>query len=365
MDVSVDGNKQITGLLNEWYIEIRARHVANARRLKAEIDTRIHTIEQDQNLFLSYLLFNFRYQYLVDSLSISKDSFNNIDSIEEPTDGLLSYYYHFFKAIHSNITGSHILARRHYEKAELLLNNIPDEVEKAEFYYEFAIFYCHIQKPIDCIHYLQESKEIFSNYNNEYEVKIAFCNNLYGLAYTHLKEFERAEEYYITALELFKKKDEEYFTMIVRHNLGFMYASQNLSSLALRHLSEVNQKMPGNYKSLFIEAREHSKLGETQLANELIEKGLKICSELNNEGYIHHLNILKSVNNGVPTDELEEVVNTGFLYFEREELYEYIHEYNEMLALRFYHEGNHSKASKHFFVSSKARKKLFEKEALK
>lgn len=75
MNVSVKGNEQITRLLNEWYFEIRARHVTNAQRLKAEIDTMIHSIEEDQNLLLYYSLLDFRHQYLIDSLSISKDSF--------------------------------------------------------------------------------------------------------------------------------------------------------------------------------------------------------------------------------------------------------------------------------------------------
>lgn len=67
--------------------------------------------------------------------------------------------------------------------------------------------------------------------------------------------------------------------MIVRHNLGFMYATQNLSEVALRYLSEVNQKLPSDYKAVFIEAREHYKLGEHQTAQELIKKA---CSFLLN-----------------------------------------------------------------------------------
>ncbi len=39
---------------------------------------------------------------------------------------------------------------------------------------------------------------------------------------------------------------------MVRQNLGLMYATQNLSPLAIRYLSEVNQKMPNNYKALLL-----------------------------------------------------------------------------------------------------------------
>ena len=66
----------------------------------------------------------------------------------------------------------------------------------------------------------------------------------------------------------------------IRHNLGLLYASQNLSVLAIRHLSEVSKKMPTHYKAIFLEAREYYKLGEIEKAKELIESGLKVCEEL-------------------------------------------------------------------------------------
>ena len=82
---------------------------------------------------LYYSLLNFRYNYLIDNLGVSKDSFNKIESFEIPTNNFLSYYYHFFKAIHSDAIGNYILAREHYDKAEALLQYIPDEIEKEEF----------------------------------------------------------------------------------------------------------------------------------------------------------------------------------------------------------------------------------------
>ncbi len=99
-------------MLNDWYIEIRARHIGKAHKLKLEIDQKIHNIEEDQNLLLYYSLLDFRHQYMIDSLSIGKDSFDKVESLEVPADQFLSYYYHFFKAIHSNITGNFTNAKR-------------------------------------------------------------------------------------------------------------------------------------------------------------------------------------------------------------------------------------------------------------
>ena len=63
---------------------------------------------------------------------------------------------------------------------------------------------------------------------------------------------------------------------MVRQNLGLLYATQNLSPLAIRYLSEVNLKMPNNHKAMFIQAREHFKLGENTEAAEFINKGIEI-----------------------------------------------------------------------------------------
>ncbi|MCU5281584.1 tetratricopeptide repeat protein, partial [Bacillus cereus] len=52
MNVQTTLNNKVTELLNAWYIEIRNRNVANAYKLKKEIDSSIENIEEDQNLLL-------------------------------------------------------------------------------------------------------------------------------------------------------------------------------------------------------------------------------------------------------------------------------------------------------------------------
>ncbi|WP_423220097.1 hypothetical protein [Bacillus thuringiensis] len=49
MNIAANGNEQILGLLNDLYVEIRARRISNAHRLKEEIDNKIQNIE-DPNL---------------------------------------------------------------------------------------------------------------------------------------------------------------------------------------------------------------------------------------------------------------------------------------------------------------------------
>ncbi|AOY17785.1 MULTISPECIES: tetratricopeptide repeat protein [Bacillus cereus group] len=364
MDVLIKGNAQISKLLNEWYKEIRSRNIDNAHCLKEEINSIIHNNEADSNLLLYYHLLDFGYKYLVDNLSISKNSFDKIESFDIPTDNFLSYYYHFYKAIHSNAVGNYNLAKEQYDKAELLLKHIPDELEKAEFHYNLATYHYHIYQALLAIKHGTKARDIFSKHES-YELKTAYCDNLLGLACTHLKEFELAEEYFVTAMNTFQKQKNEKAILLVRHNLGLMYASQNLSSSAIRYLSEVVEKKPHHYKAIFVKAKEHVKLGEKEIACQLIEKGLTICNELGNQEYQYRFAILRELNKKAAADKLEKAVLAGMDYFRNERLWEYVQEYTEALAVQFHSEGNFEQGSKYFYLSYEAKKEIFNKEALK
>ncbi len=123
--------------------------------------------------------------------------------------------------------------------------------------------------------------------------------------------------------------------------------------------------MPTHFKAIFLQAREHNKLGEINIAKEFITKGLSICNELGNEEYIHHFTILKAINNNVPTEELEKIILEGITYFDKESLYNYTQEYTEKLAVKFNSENNYVKASKYFQTALQAKEKTFEKGVLK
>ncbi|PIE93959.1 hypothetical protein CO726_17245 [Bacillus fungorum] len=364
-------SEQITQLLNEWYIEIRLRRIDSANRFKEQIDNKINILKNnypkgipDQNLLLYYSLLNFRYNYLIDNLGVSKDSFNKIESFEIPTNNFLSYYYHFFKAIHSDAIGNYILAREHYDKAEALLQYIPDEIEKAEFYYKLGYSYYDNQQALQAIKEVTKAKDMFSNHLG-YEVNVAFCDNILGLACINLKEWELAEEHFTAAMNQFQKIGEEKFILMVRHNLGWMYSNQNLNALAIRYLSEVIEKSPNHYKAIFASALEYYKLKELSVADELIKRGLNISNELKQEEFQHRFMILQELNNSSPAKTFEKIALAGIKYFEREELYEDVQEQYETLAIKFYDENEHSEASKYFYMALQAKKKANAKGGLK
>ncbi|SEF52264.1 hypothetical protein SAMN04487919_101462 [Bacillus sp. ok061] len=364
MNISLKGNEQITQLLNDWYVEIRARHIANAQRLKEEIDVKIHDIQEDQNLLLYYSLLDFRHHYVIDNLGISKDSFDKVESFEIPPNNTLTYYYHFFKAIHASGTGSYKIAKEHFDQAERLLELIPDKVEKAEFYYKLGAFHFDICDSLVSFQYTTKAKEMFLTLD-DYERNVGFCENLLGLACINLKEWALAEEHFAAAMDKFQKIGEEKFIIMVRHNLGWMYSKQNLSTLAIRYLSEVIEKSPNHYKAIYAKALEHYKLNEPDIAEELIERGLDISKKLNQEEFIHRYLILREMNNNSPAQTLETMVLAGINYFEREGLYEDVQECYEILGVNFHEENRHQESSKYFYLGLQAQKKRSEEESLK
>ncbi|HHT7238592.1 MULTISPECIES: tetratricopeptide repeat protein [Bacillus] len=369
--IAANAQEKIIQLLNEWYLEIRSRRIKEAERLKEKIDVEIHKLKreaeenfQNQNLSLYYSLLKFRYNYLIDNLGLNKDSFNEIDSFEKPTDNFLAYYYNFFKGMHANELGNYHLAKEHYDRAEVFLKYAPDSLEQAEFYYKSATFYYDIQEGLKSINYAKKAKEMFAEQPG-YEINIAFCENILGLACIYLREWELAEEHFMAALDQFQKNGEEKFILMVRHNLGWMYSSQNMSTLAIRYLSEVVEKNPNHYKAIFAKALEHYKLEEVEIAGELIEKGLSISNEINQLEFQHRFKVLKEQNDNSSAQKLEIVVLEGVQYFEREELYEYMQEHYETLGIKFFEEEKHTEASKYFYLSAQARKKAIDKGALK
>lgn len=364
MGVDVVTREQMRHSLDDWYRVMLQQNIEKAREMKEDIESEFSNVKEDGDLWLYYSLLDFRYKVLADGLQITKNSFDKIDEIYKTSENRLSYYYYFFKAMHATLISNYNDASRCYEKAKTLIKYIPDELEYGEFCYRLSAFFYNTRQPMNTIKYVNKAKEIFSKQAGQ-DMNIALSQNLLGLTAIQIKQYEQAEECLNSAIDILQKQDNAILLLRVRHNLGWLYASQNLSALAIRHLSEVTEKFPAHFKAIFLQAREHFKLGETNIAEELIDRGLNICMELENEEYIHHFSILKAVNGNVPIKELEQIILKGITYFDKESLYSYTQEYVEKLAIKFREDANYMKASDYFYKALQAKEKKIERGALK
>ncbi|EJR92251.1 MULTISPECIES: response regulator aspartate phosphatase [Bacillus cereus group] len=300
MSTNILMHEAVMQQLNDFYQMMLSQQIIKATELKKEIDEKIEQIKhaeekENQNLLLYYSLLDLKYRMLTDRVSIRKDSFEAIDTIDESTDTLTAYYYHSFKAEHALMFSNYNEARRQYEEAESLLEHISDELEHAEFYQKYAVLNHHMSSMLISIEYANKAKEIFERHAG-YEVKVASCENTLGTACIFLKQFEKAEEHLNRSIDLLQKHNVEKLILVVRHNLGLLYATQNLSTLAIRHLSEVKK---------------------------------------------------------------------GISYFEKQDLWDFVEEYAEVLAVRFRKLNKHEKVSDYFDVCYEAKQKLLSKGALK
>ncbi|GAB6618789.1 TPA: recombinase family protein [Bacillus cereus] len=257
-----------------------------------------------------------------------------------------------------------IKAGEYFDMTKQLIANIPDEIEKAEFYYKAAAFYYQVRQPLKAVKYANRALKFF-DLEAGYELNIAACNNILGLTCTSLKQYEYAEECFIKALDIVTKKHNTMLGLKIRHNLGFLYAEQDLSEAAIRNLTTAIATPEKSYKAIFLIARENYKLGNTEESLKFIKTGLDACNHINNTEYKHHFLILKALNSKEYTEKSESIIAEGIKYFEQEGLLGFVHDYSKQLALKFYSSNQQDKANQYFFKSHEAEDKLRKKEALK
>nr|WP_257207765.1 right-handed parallel beta-helix repeat-containing protein [Bacillus toyonensis] len=222
MNVSIQENNGITNLLNGWYIEIRSRRILNTHRLKEIIDSNIHSIEEKQNLLLYYSLLDFRYQFVIDNLSVSKSSFDKVETFDMPTDNLLAYYYHFFKGIHTSTIGKYQIAKKSYEKAE--------------FYYKVGAFH------YDIYQVLQSYKKVTKARNGIVRNKIVHHN----LSFTNTSYNEySADGIYVDGGKKIIIKQNQSYENDLSIEVASEHAGKSASQITVRDNTISNNIMSG------------------------------------------------------------------------------------------------------------------------
>ncbi|MEK4418778.1 hypothetical protein [Bacillus sp. FSL K6-0268] len=339
-------NNQLVIELEKWYSLIRKQHVKEAKKYYTSINASFS--KTTSPIATLYLLFRYRYLILLEDYQ--NDLELNISQFD--SDFKLNYYYHFFKFIHRTNTGDYQQAQYYFDNAKELLKYIDDECEIAEFNYRASLYYYYLDDPILAIHHSNSSLNLFSQYN-EYEIKIAACENTLGMSYTTLEKWQLAEEYLLSSLNTFKNHNLQQCVLKVTYNLGLLYSEQNRPNLAIEHLlnSFENEK---DYKTMFLLAREYYKSNNHTQALFLLQKGLPFCDKL----YTQHYNILMAFIENKPLEELEDIITTAIEYLEPHRLWKDIQFYSDELAIRYLNQKNPEKSNEFFYKSYTTKKSL-------
>lgn len=144
-----------------------------------------------------------------------------IENHQKRLTGLLKYYSLFIHGMYEFDQKEYVEAIHYYREAEKELNEVTDEIEKAEFHYKLADAYYQIDQHYVSLNHLAIAKSLFES-NNFYKVKVIGCNMMFGANMYRLSE---AEAYYREALhkaEHLKGKQANRITGVIHHNLGLV-----------------------------------------------------------------------------------------------------------------------------------------------
>ncbi|WP_336769679.1 hypothetical protein [Bacillus bombysepticus] len=355
MNLQIKGKEELKNLLNSWYNDICCEHLEKAASLKKELDLRVEEIAGEEDVHTYFHLLNFRYEILLGE--VSEETLRKVDQIGEVDNKQIMFHYHLFKAVYATNKARFNEAKVHFVKLQEIDGVINGVKEKAEVDYRLAIFYYQTYQPFASIKHVMQAEKVFQSFSGN-EVLLASCENIYGLCSSTIGKFGQAEVYFLSALDKAKKVNSERWERKIKHNLGLLYADQGNPELAVKYLSD---SLRDNLKTVFLLAREHYKMGHREEVNQLILKGYELC----NEEYRHHFNILKELNEPVSLENLENIIKEGISYFEKEELWKYVVDYLEVMAVQLHDAGNAVLASEYFYNSYQTKKKTENKGVLK
>jgi tetratricopeptide (TPR) repeat protein len=359
MSVQTIKEDPILRSLELWHKRIRTNDIEEAARLHNEINKAIkQRKEPEAELF--YQLLKSRYLILNRDMSAAHATLKQIENGFRIGNDQRGFYFHFFTGILSTNLGEYERAEASFISAYHLLDTVSDGTVRADFFYKASILYYHIRQPLTALNYANDALKVFCR-SEGYELITADCENIIGLSCTSLKQYAKAEEHFLSALEMANKQEHQNLSLLIRYNLGYLYAEQNISDLAIRYLLEVYEQEEPYYKTIFLLAREYFKLNDLENAELLAQKGI----EYSNEEYKHHFHIVRAFYSGLDDLELEAIVADGIHFFERHELFGFIEDYSGEIAQYFRNKDDHQRASHYFHKAYLAKKNLQKKEALR
>ncbi|WNB92592.1 hypothetical protein [Bacillus sp. NEB1478] len=352
-------SEPILQTLERWHTALRTNRLQESEQIHKEIKTELKEI-QNSTTQLYYQLLNSRYLILQRDFTAAHAILDNLSDIHLNRADIYGYYINLISGILLTLEEDYELAETRFIRAYQLLNNVTDETIRADFYYRASLMYYHIRQPLTVLNYANEALRLLSE-TEGYELFRSGCENIQGLASLSLKQYGKAEEHFLSALDLAKKVGEDKYNILIKYNIGFLYAEQNMSELAIRYLLEVYNEEDPYFRTHFLLTREYYRINDRENAEFFYNKGIEIGSE----EYKHHFEILRVLNNHVSEEEFEKIFKDGVHYFTQHELHGFIEDYSGEFAQYFHNKEDHQKASQYFNMAYEAKKALQKKEALR
>ncbi|MEG7334538.1 response regulator aspartate phosphatase RapA [Bacillus subtilis] len=340
--------------INEWYTHIRQFHVAEAERVKLEVEREIEDMEEDQDLLLYYSLMDFRHRVMLDYIKPFGEDTSQLEFSELLEDiegnqykltGLLDYYFNFFRGMYEFKQKMFVSAMMYYKRAEKNLALVSDDIEKAEFAFKMAEIFYNLKQTYVSMSYAVQALETYQMYET-YTVRRIQCEFVIAGNYDDMQYPERALPHLELALDLAKKEGNPRLISSALYNLGNCYEKMG----ELQKAAEYFEKSVSICKSEKFDNLPHSIYSLTQVlykqkndaeAQKKYREGLEIARQYSDELFVELFQFLHALyGKNVNTES----VSHTFQFLEEHMLYPYIEELAHDAAQFYIENGQPEKA---------------------
>ncbi|MCY9198913.1 hypothetical protein MOE86_19995 [Bacillus atrophaeus] len=292
-------SEEVVHVLNNWYSAIMKREINVAIALKSEIDRMLPDMEDNESVVLYCQMLRLKYSLLLQKPEDTSDFYNNQSGTE--VDGMLSYYYYFFKGIYEAYKSNNSAAIDLFKAAESKLNIINDELAVAEFHYSIGTTYYHMKSTILSENHLNRALRIYDKHS-DYSRRQLTCGITLALNYIDQSRFKKAEEVLLKCAKTAQSLEDRILFGISVFNLGYSRLKQGDISEAVLYIeqslaiNELQENAPFAYLHGVYEAvRSYFKLENFNRALEWLQIGFTKAAEANQNNFLLKFKTLHSL----------------------------------------------------------------------
>ncbi|MER3123828.1 Rap family tetratricopeptide repeat protein [Bacillus pumilus] len=229
--------EQVGNRLNDWRIAIRKHDVHSANAMYKELKQLLQEMEENQEVLTYYSLLEGKYKLMLYERRGKKLNEQTELDCPSKTNDLIEYYFYLYKALYASYNRDYASAIGLFKIAEKKLQNIPDEIEVAEFHTKIANLYMLLRQSLISLHYIQNAIDIFKSHEG-YERRLATAFVIAAANYMDIGDFIRAEKYYKKALHIADCLNDHFLTSQLFHNISILYAGAGESKKCIDALEK-------------------------------------------------------------------------------------------------------------------------------